>query len=99
MRKRNQIDVDLNKYIVLQHFNKENTYYAIEKKHADRLEDLYSKYSGFKDVPDNEIIECYKLFYDKLGDKYSVNFRYKLSIKINELKYTFIKIISDKRDY
>jgi hypothetical protein len=56
---------------------------AVEIQHQSKIEDLYHQYSGFKNVPENETIECYLVEINESGELYLSN---KIVSKINVLE-------------
>lgn len=87
-----QINVDHNKYIVCQ--NKQGEYFAaIDVKHRITMDNYSRNYDKFKSAPDDLTIEGYLLVPDQQPDSLRIDFNRKIQIPVNELRFSWIRII------
>tara|TARA_B100000780_G_scaffold270958_1_gene231343 strand:- start:635 stop:916 length:282 start_codon:yes stop_codon:yes gene_type:complete len=84
------IDIDLKKYSVYK-FLPTKEFVAVLLKDTPRMNQLFSKYKGYENVPENETIMVLFLFFDKTKNTYSIKENKFVERRVNELEVTWIE--------
>jgi len=84
---RKKLNADLEKYEIFTVYPEEEFYVAIDiKLDRSRLNKLYREYGGYSHIPNDEMVNVYKLRWDEESDIYSLNENdEKIEIPINRL--------------